>query len=195
MVDLLNKYFALTGQLSLPGIGRFYRGKISANSDFLNGVINSPELTVHYSEETAPPEKKFYEYIARENNSDEKGAIRMFQDFTDDLCSKLKARKTVNLPGIGNLEQNHAGVIYFTGVESVQQYFPQVTATRVIREDASHDILVGDNTRTNIQMQEMYEPEEDVKIQKDYWWVYAIVLGVLALAAVAIYYFKHGNFR
>jgi hypothetical protein len=65
-----------------------------------------------------------------------------------------------------------------------------VVAERVIHKDAEHAILVGDKETTNVEMTEYYTDE--TAVAKDKWWIWAIVLGVVAISVIAYYLSQNG---
>ncbi len=53
-----------------------------------------------------------------------------------------------------------------------------VAAEKVIREKADHMVRVGEEEKTSAEMTEMLnQPEE----KKSYWWVYAMIAGILSV--------------
>jgi hypothetical protein len=76
----------------------------------------------------------------------------------------------------------------------VDEYFQPVASERVLRENTEHHLLVGDRNRTNTQMKEMLadEPAASSKA-KDYWWVFAILLGIIGIASIVYYYLRNGS--
>ena len=58
-------------------------------------------------------------------------------------------------------------------------------AERVIHPQAEHSILVGDKETTNTVMTDYFNEEPVVK---DRWWIWAIVLGLAALAILLFYF-------
>ena len=88
------------------------------------------------------------------------------------------------IQAIGNFVVDGEGNISFNSVELPKEFMQPVVAERVIRLDAEHSILVGDKETTNIAMTE-YLNEETPK--KDRWWIWAIVLGAVAVSLILLY--------
>ena len=66
-----------------------------------------------------------------------------------------------------------------------------VQAEKVIHKDAEHSILVGDKERTNVEMNEYYSDEEEGSA-KYKWWLWAAILGAVAIGAIVLYVVQNG---
>ena len=78
-----------------------------------------------------------------------------------------------------------SGKINFKPEELPAAFTQTVFAERVIHPDAEHHILVGDKETTNTVMTELLAPKSEIK---DRWWIWAIVLGLIGIAAIVFYF-------
>jgi hypothetical protein len=103
-------------------------------------------------------------------------------------CRKLKfmgAHEDIKLPGAGHFHVSSDGNILFSPDEVPAAAILPVAAEKVIRPNDTHTMLVGDTETTNTVMTEFYNDEQPAKSRR--WWVWAIVLFVLAATAIVIY--------
>lgn len=109
-------------------------------------------------------------------------AASAFDTYCGDIKTRLSGSVT-SIDGIGNFSVNGNGDILFNA-ENINPLFVQpVPAERVIRREASHDMLVGDKQTTNIEMNEYFNEEKE---KKDRWWIWAIILGLIGIITVLI---------
>ncbi|MFT3679354.1 MAG: hypothetical protein QM791_03725 [Ferruginibacter sp.] len=173
MYNLIASSFLQKKHCHLPGIGDLTLVTHPAETDFVNTAIK------------APREEFTFTPVAN-------GRI-VFNEFS--AISELMKRKleedgTVELTGIGIFSKEPSDdTIRFSPLKLDPVFYPPVTAERVIRQDAEHAILVGDKETTNTAMSDFYSEKEKVK---DRWWIWALVLGGIAIGAIAYYLSQYG---
>ena len=98
------------------------------------------------------------------------------------IKTQLKQNSKVNLTGLGTLLIENS--IYRFDPEVISDKFlVPVTAGAVIHEGEVHEVKVGEQVHTSEEMKEMLSGKKS----KDYWWVYALILVVVAVAAILYY--------
>ena len=196
MFQLIYKYLIIHQHVPLAGVGVFYLTRKPAKHDVANKLISPPVLSIDFKPPTTTDNKGFFTFLSKEKGFDEVSAIKYFNDFVRQIKHDVNAHKPVDLPGLGILRKNANGDVSFEPANIVATYFPPVIAEPVLREKASYEIRVGETRRTSSQMQEALQNEpETVLVRKDYWWIYAIVLAVLGIAAIVYYYQQNGSLR
>ncbi len=119
-----------------------------------------PKTEIKFSNEKLPAEKFFYNFLARELSTDEVQAVRRFTDFTAQLQTNIQDDKPIVLNGIGELKKQTTNVINFQP-EIMPEYYPALTAERVIRKNATHIIKVGEEEKTSDEMQTALNIQEE----------------------------------
>ena len=76
--------------------------------------------------------------------------------------------------------------------ESVFCFLTPTPALRVNRENAQHTLLVGDQERTNVEMNEWLLEEEEGNKKRHSWWIVALVLAILGLVALGWHFYSNG---
>ena len=186
MYNAVRKFLALHQRLALPGIGNFSVQTSPSQTDFTNRSIlpSLPQIT--FSNEIIPAEKNFYNFLSTELNIDEVQAEHQFTDFTAQLQLRLNEEKKIYLKGIGQLTRVAPRVLNFQP-EDMPDYFPVITAERVIRKNATHLIKVGEDEKTSTEMQSALQPKEKI-IPRERWWIPAAILAFIGIVALIFYY-------
>lgn len=156
----------------LPGIGTLVMIPHSAVTDFVNGRIKSPFETIDFIPEHKG-DKVFNEFSA----------------MSELLQKNLDVNKSAFLAGIGTFTKVREGEIKFVPVSIDPVFTSPVPVKRVIRQDAAHAILVGDQQTTNVEMTEFFTEKQLVK---DNWWIWATILAMLGLGVLLFYYSQYG---
>jgi hypothetical protein len=196
MVHLLYKHLVINKQAALPGVGLFSIVRKPATLDVANKVILPPVLDIHFDPQKSVGDRSFSAFLVKENGMDEATAIKHLEEFAQRVRNDMHSREPVELPGIGILRKNANEEIDFEPANVLADYFPLALAEPVVREKAHYGILVGETERTSSQMREALQDEpETVPVGKDYWWIYAIILAIIGIAAILYYYQQNGSLR
>ena len=190
MNQLLYKYFALNHRLYLPGIGTFTTLEKPAVLDFTNKTICVESSEIIYKNEAANADKRFFNFLCAQFHTEEWKAIITFNDFVAHIKNVLTHEGSFTLEGMGIITQKQVGEYQFSQIDSTN-LFPSVHAERVIRKNTEHTLIVGVQEKTSVEMQHQIElqTEEDAAIvTKEKWWISAIILAVIGVAALAYYY-------
>lgn len=181
MLDLVHRYFAVHRSVVLPGIGSFIAETQKAKLDFVEKTLHAPTYSIRYDTYDTP-EDSFYIFLARETG--ERDPVDHFKSFSSELKQRLESDHIVTLPGIGILTKNGFGYS-FVADNTVQTYYPSVTAERAIRQNAEHMVKVGEDEKTSTQMHEHFRTRD---VRQDKWYVAALILGTIGILAIAFYY-------
>ncbi len=155
----------------LPGIGSLQLVTHPAATDFNNTQIIAP----------------YQEIIFKPINN---GSIfNEFSAISELILKSLDEEGKVLLDGIGIFTKDHSGDIQFSPAMIDADLLQPVFAERVIHKDAQHKIIVGDKETTNVQMTEFFNEEV---IATDKWWIWALVLGIAGVLAIAYYCSQFG---
>ena len=186
MYNAVKKFLALYHHLSLPGIGNFKVTCASAQLGIADRNIIPSIITINFSTENLPAEKIFYSFLSNELSVDEAQAVRRFTYFIDDVKSDLLSKKEVVLKGIGKLVKTSGEEISFYADE-LPVYYPILSAERVIRKNATHTVMVGEQEKTSVEMHTRFATKEKI-VRAERWWIPALILAVIGIAAIVIYY-------
>jgi nucleoid DNA-binding protein len=187
MDRLFYKYLILKGQGSIPGIGTFSVQRQPSQSNYESKTFSPPAVQIDFKHGNAVADKHFYDFVADEKQIDEVEAIRLFSEYAYNLKNEVDENRSISLGDMGVLKQTGSGELFFTNKTAVQ-YFPPVIAERIIRET-----IVPLITENYIQNSDDVHPLMNTEIEtgtssKDDWWIYAIIIAILSIAAIVYYY-------
>lgn len=184
MHDLIASYLFQNKSCPLPGLGHLSIKTAEALPDFSNNIIAAPVSSIQFT--TGDTDSaSLLNWLSNKIGTDKQGATNLLDSFCEQLKKDAAENAGANLEAVGNFAADNDGNINFIPIEIPQAFAQPVTAERVIRLDAEHNILVGDKETTNIAMTE-YLNEEAPK--KDRWWISAVVLGLVALSFILVYF-------
>jgi len=183
MYQYIHKYFALNKNVTLPGIGSFNVETKPAKLDFINKTLHSPAPVIHYNK-YYKADKRFYNFLSKETGVNESNIVNNFNRFTERLKEQLESSCILELQGIGTLTKNASGYS-FVADNTVQYFFHDAVAERVIRQNAEHTVKVGEEHKTSTQM---HRELRQKAVKKDNWFVTAIILGAIGIVAIVLYY-------
>lgn len=170
MFDLIAPAFFQKKFCRLPGIGQLTLTTTPAEIDFSNKQIVAPLQSI-----------VFVPISGNENSYNEFSAI------SELMKKNLDEEGSINLAGIGDFYKETNGTIRFEPIVLNPVFIQPVSAVRTIRQDAAHNLLVGDKKTTNVEMTEFLNEEASV-IKPDRWWIWAIVLGLIGIGLLAVYF-------
>lgn len=183
MHSIIVAYLFQNKTCPLPGMGTLMLISKPAAYDFANKLFLPPEKTTVFNAAETEADL-LVDYIAAKQKCSVITAI----DELGKYCNGLKQELTKN----GKAVIQYAGTL-FTDADNVIRfeqtplpaYLQQpVAAEKVIHPEAAHTMLVGDRETTNLQMAEYYTESPGIK---SYWWLWAIILFAIAVAAMLIY--------
>ncbi len=184
MHHLIASYLFQNKTCPLPGLGTLSFATGRAELDFLNTAIKAPASVIVFDTKENDA-SNLLEYIAAKTNN----TVLQTIDKLGQLCNSLKAAIISNSPatldGIGNFYSDTSGNINFKPNTLPAYFLQSVKAERVIHPQAEHNILVGDKETTNTLMTEYYT--DDTPVKKNQWWLWAVVLGAIALLGILFY--------
>lgn len=184
MQQLIASYLFQQKTCPLPGLGTLRIVNKSASGDFLDKTIHAPEPVIEFESREADADA-LVDYIAAKTNSPVLTAIDTLSRYCNQLKSELNANTIAAINLVGSFSADNGGKIQFKPAQLPAVLLPAVAAERVIHPEAAHAMLVGDKETTSTQMAEYYS---EAPAAKNYWWLWAIILGMAALLALLLYY-------
>jgi len=189
MISILNSYLIQHKSICVPGLGTIYLEKIPAINDFSNRQLLPPSYKYRFDKYFDAPDKEFFSFLASNQNIAEYEAIKQYNEFAYDLRDRIRKEERFDWPQVGILMRDATGEIQFKSEMIQPQFIRPVQAIRVIRQDARHAILVGDQELTTDHMSELLS--EEVYVEKESWWIYALIILAVALVILFIYLYQH----
>lgn len=177
--DALRTFFLLHRKFSIPALGTLFVKTEPAYHDFSNNLLYpSRELLDFRPEVDQKCIDLFKNYCKEQKNISEEGIVSYLKSLKQDI----RSGKRLSLEGIGTLSiVNNAYKV--DGLDLSAKYQEPVEAKAVVHEGDLHDIKVGEDVRTNAEMKALLTEKKS----KDYWWIYALILVLVAVGAILYY--------
>lgn len=185
MFHLLYKYLIFHKYVKIPGVGHFTIEKQPSRIDMENKVIHAPVSIIKYRDETDVADKSFYNFLATELKIEVVDAVRQFQDFSFQLKNNIAAKKVVELPSFGTL-QLVKNQINFQQAPVLADYYPDISL------DSSSSLHHSSNAEEEGALVSE-EDSDEVRPARSFWWLYALILGLIGVGAIVYYYYYLGN--
>jgi hypothetical protein len=192
MKALLQEYLVEHHTLPLPGIGVLQAQPQPAIYDVADRSFQQPKLQIDFTafeEGESFPLQHLIGFIAVKKNVAEEDAFEMLQQYASDASAQLHANARLSWLPIGTFIKNNGTDITFQIAELVNGFAPLDTE-RVIREGASHNMMVGDTETTTTQMEAYLAETEEAT---DRWWLLPVLIALGAVALIVWHYASSGN--
>ena len=189
MQDTLYEFLLLNKKLSLPGIGTISLCQNSATLDFTNKQVTAPSFYFTIESRNDKPSKKLFDWLSSSLGITEWDAIKSVNDFSIALKKRLSESGEVNWENVGTIRRDNNGDLKLSPQNILLQSEQPVKAEKVIRVKAVHTVLVGEKEKTSVEM-EQYFAESPAK--KNYTWLIAVILTVLAVIFIGWYFSQKG---
>ena len=189
MQDTLYEFLLLNKKLSLPGIGTISLCHHSAHLDFTNKEVTAPSFHFTIESTNDKPSKKLFDWISASLGVTEWDAIKSVNDFSLALKNKLSEKGEAKWEHVGVIRRNNKGDLTLGTQSILLQSEQPVVAEKVIRVKAEHTVLVGEQERTSVQMEEYFA---ESPARKNYSWLVAVILTLLAVMFIGWYFSEKG---
>jgi hypothetical protein len=182
MFKVLNAYLFQRRNVSIPGVGTLYLETTPATANIADRTILPPAHRFRLDRYLDAPEKEFFSYLATQRNMLDFEAIKWYTEFSVQLRNRIRTEERVEWDGLGAFTKDESGNTIFEATADQGVYMAPVPALRVNRQHAPHVLLVGDQEKTNFEMNEWLHDEAAVRRNRRTWWIIALVLALAGMA-------------
>jgi len=186
----LNRYLFQHKSISIPGLGSLVAETIPAVSDFANKQLLPVQVKFRFDKYFDSPDRDFFNYLAEKKNIPDFEAIKWYNEFAADLRNEIRTKEEAVWDGVGVFKKDFGGEIVFEPFAQKNEMYAAVRAERIIRSDATHSILVGDKEKTNYEMSELLN---EVYVEKESWWIYALILAAIGLSVLFFHLYSNSR--
>jgi hypothetical protein len=188
----LYRYFILSGNLTIPGLGRLSMCRVPAINDFIGKKIIPFSYVVRYDRWDESQAITQLRYLEKSFGESPEEAKSMMQELGTNLHIRLQKDKKLDWMGIGTFLLDDDGEIVFHQKNSPISTHKDVRYQHVLREKIVHPVVVGETEMTSTEVEEILE--EKSKPKKRWGWkLTALVLFVVSLSIIGFKVFT-GNF-
>jgi nucleoid DNA-binding protein len=190
MQELLASYLVQKKVCNIPHLGCLRIKTKPAELDVANKQLFPPTDEILFNEIAGNNlADDLVEYVADHQHINTEQAEEKITNWCNNAKQKLDSGERVIFNAIGSLQKNATGNIFFQGVRT-NNFYEAVSAERVIHENETHTVLVGDNETTSSVMNEFYR--EEIVETKSSWKIWAIVLLAISLIILIFHFYNHG---
>ena len=183
MLTTLTTYLLQYKQVAIPHIGSFELRKQPATLDFANRLIQPPVEEVVYNQTDAVNEQQTA-FLSEALNA----SVSEVSQKLDTLGQQLKERvskQSFEWRGIGLLDSGPSGIVFNS---QFQTKLKPVEAHRVMRENVSHAVTIGDKELQSHEAAELLQEEAG----RSYLMIIVWILIALALLFIGYLFYSKG---
>ena len=184
MFGLLHQYLVENRSLYLRGTGQLQLIHESAPYDAANQLIQPPHSKIYLqTSEQAGSLQPLMRFLSHHLNMAEENVSSLYESFCNQLQQELEEKQQVHWHNLGLLRKDAVGSLIFQPDSRLSAYNLPVAAERIIRQGATHNMMVGTTETTNTAMIEMLN-EQGNQVTRNRWWVAALVIGLASLVLI-----------
>lgn len=183
--SMLYRYFSLNGSVSIPGLGALSFKRIPAVNDFSSRQCLPPSQVLRFNANIDSPSGEQSKYIARLAGKDRENVDSEMKLLGDALKTRLMAERKLEWMDVGSFSVSDEGEIGFVPKTLSTEFFAPVHYHHILRSDAVHTIKVGEEEKTNTDMEVFFE-DQRATAARNKWQKAAMILLLTALLLLAI---------
>jgi hypothetical protein len=187
VLTTLAAYLLEYKKVVIPGIGTFEMHQQSATLNYADRLILPPVREIRFYAKGEIEEAQL-QYLSRVTASDTEAIRLQLAQLGEDLGDKIN-QSSFDWKGIGQLEKRGADIVFNSTFQNNQA---PVTANKVIHENASHAVTIGDQEMQSHAASEMLLANEEPN-NKSYAWIVWVLIGLALLAIGYLLYTKKFN--
>lgn len=185
--SLLFRYFAQTGEVAIPSLGRLIYSKSNAVNDFAVKEIHPVKNRLDFSNTEQPINERQCQYLVKRTGIPEGQVKDALVLLGEELHNRLFEEKKLEWMGVGSFFVDENGSIQFQAKANHVVLYKTLHYQHVIREDAVYEMRVGEDQKSTIEMENFFE-EQRSSVGKNKWKQGALILlGILVLALFVRY--------
>jgi nucleoid DNA-binding protein len=155
LVELIQKYILQHHSVSIEGWGTISLENQPAALDFPNRQVHAPVTTLHFST-VGGSNRLFTNWVADELRIKPEEATQRIQSFVQAFSNTI-SKESVTWSGWGTFEKKGTRIGFTAATETVWQP-ASVSAEKIIRKGAGHQVRVGEDERSSVEMEELLHP-------------------------------------
>ncbi len=186
MVELIARYLTFQKQVSIKEVGTFSIEELPARLDFPNKCLHAPEHILHFDGKWKE-DVMFERWLQKQIGATQEEVKNQLQHLSNSFQRTLTEQKELTWMGLGQFSKINGGIQFVSTFEAVKR--PVVFAEKVIRKNALHSIRVGEEEKTNVEMEELLHAQTGNN--RSFWWLFALALFLTGLVLILFTLTKH----
>ncbi|MEY4629154.1 MAG: hypothetical protein RLZZ595_1480 [Bacteroidota bacterium] len=190
---LLYRYFAQRGRVTIPSIGDLVCSKSPSTNDFVVKELKPGNLLYQFSSGDQKMGNEQMDYLVQQSGGREEDVKHSLVMLGEELHEKLFQEKKLEWMGVGSFFVSENGEIQFQTKTNPVELYKTVHYQHVIRQNAVHEMRVGEDQRSTSEMEAYFEDQKSAAGRNQWMKGAMILLGILAIALVVR--FSKGSFN
>ena len=191
MLVLFYQYLIRHHKIVLPGLGTVVVQRKPAASNFAEHDFLPPSYSFQWIPTDANPPANFFIWMAHQLNIAEEEAAIGVNNFISDVKREINAGKEIKWNGVGIIRRGLDSGIELEAENKLLPFEKNVHGEKVVHQDSSHLIMVGDKEKTSVEMTEILSHPI---VKKMSWLTISVITAVLLLVFILTYLWKYGLF-
>lgn len=179
MEELVAQYLTFKKQVSIEGVGTFSVEELPARLDFPNRLLHAPEHILHFNSKWEE-DALFEQWVQKQSGASQQEVKAQLQHLSSQFQRTLTEQQALSWKNIGRFSKKDQQIQFVSEFEAVKR--SPVTAEKVIRKNAQHSIRVGEQEKTNVEMEELLQTQSRKTL--NLWWLFALALFLTALVLI-----------
>lgn len=180
--SLFQLFLIKNRRLPLGNIGTVVLEQEPAFHEYINQVIQPVKEVLRFSPKSDPTLLDKFVGFAQQRGMGKQGV----EDLFDQIQAQLDKENKALLLGVGTLSIENS-IYKLEGEDLSSTYLAPVNAGAVIHQGDVHEVKVGEQVHTSEEMKAILSGKKS----NDYWWIYALILVLVAI--VAMLYYVYGG--
>jgi hypothetical protein len=183
-VSLLYQYLFQFHRLSMEGLGEIMLVRKAATLRMLDKQIDPPVYHIEFSHQCTE-NSHFVNWISERLSISCNDAESILKNYTQYLLLRLQDSGRVQWKNLGEWLQDQAGNIYFQGQQITLPGQISLTAEKLMRGNADHKVLIGDETYSGERLHALLEKNKKKLTQSHST---LLIAGSIIVAAILVLY-------
>lgn len=190
--SLLYRYLLQKSFMVVPSFGGFRVIRKPAINDFASKQVFPPSLSIVFDQSAQEIPADQIDYLVTRTGRSRDHVTEQLFSWGKTLTERVKTGPELTWPEIGTFSVGSAGETLFAPSDRAGTLATPVAYSHVLREHIQHAVKVGEDERSNLEMESYFE-EQKKNARLDAWKSASIFLCIL-LALLLGYRFTLGSF-
>jgi len=178
---VLARYLFCFRQLSIPAVGEIQLTSIPAQVLFSEKCINPPGYRFVFSP-ALKDDPRLNKWLSKELQISPEETEVHLNNFSNKFRMHLQAGSELQWTGVGTFIKDEQGEIQLKRGVSISIGLEGVAAEKALRPDQSHTIRVGEEERSNYEMEAILQKKQ-IPV-RNHWWLAALFLLILGIGSL-----------
>lgn len=184
---LLYRYFAQTGEVSIPSIGHLVLTKSNSVNEFTLKELKPGSTFLNFNNSDQHLNERQFQYLIKRTGNSKDQINDALILLGEELHQRLHLEKKLEWMGVGSFFVDENGSIQFQTKTNYVDLHKPIHYQHVIRENAIFEMRVGEEQKSTVDMENFFE-EQRSTVGKTKWMQGALILiGIVAIALFARY--------